>query len=170
MFRRKKNERGEGRLRLKAAADEQLRQHAVSETALRAELQTSWNQMQQLYPNDQRKASVTAQARRTMELQERKIDELKDMMSIFTADVKATFAEIAHAQKGHELGFNVVRAELRDLKGGMTRVVTKTQNLKVRWKNGLSKKAWKPGMESRKIPLLSKQGLRQSRRELWASI
>ncbi len=51
------------------------------------------------------------------------------MMPTFTADVKATFAEIAHAQKGHELGFNVVRAELRDLKGGMSQVVTKTQEL-----------------------------------------
>ena len=51
------------------------------------------------------------------------------MMSTFSADVKATFAEIAHAQKGHELGFNMVRAELRDLAGGMTQVVTKTQEL-----------------------------------------
>ncbi len=50
-------------------------------------------------------------------------------MTDFTADVRATFAEIAHAQKGHELGFNVVRAELRDLKGGMSQVVTKTQEL-----------------------------------------
>ncbi len=119
----------------------------MSETALRAELQTSWNQMQQRDSQDQRRASVTAQTRRTLELLERKIDDLKDMMSNFTADVKATFVEIAHAQKGHELGFNVVRAELGDLKGGMSQVVTKTQDLKVRWKIGPSKKVWKPGMK-----------------------
>ena len=70
---REKSEREEGRLRLKAAADEQLRQRAVSESALRAELQTSRNQMQQREPNDPRRASVTAQTRRTMELQERKL-------------------------------------------------------------------------------------------------
>ncbi len=50
-------------------------------------------------------------------------------MSDFTTDIKATFAEIAHTQKGHELGFNMVRAEFRDLKGGMSQVVTKTQEL-----------------------------------------
>ena len=83
--------------------------------------------MQQRDQSDPRRASVTAQTRRTFELQERKIDELKDMMSTFSADVKATFAEIAHAQKGHELGFNMVRAELRDLAGGMTQVVTNSR-------------------------------------------
>jgi hypothetical protein len=129
-FLSEKNEREEGRLRrIIATTEAQLQERAKSETVLRAELQTSWNQMQQRESQDQRRASVTAQTRRTLELQERKIDDLKDMMSNFTADVKATFAEIAHAQKGHELGFNVVRAELRDLKGGMSQVVTKTQEL-----------------------------------------
>ena len=89
----------------------------------------SCDQMQQQNQGETRRASVTAQTRRTIELQERRIDELKDMMSTFSADVKATFAEIAHAQKGHELGFNMVRAELRDLAGGVSQVVTKTQEL-----------------------------------------
>ena len=129
VFHREKIEREEGRKQLKAATDEQLRQRAASESALRQELQTSWNQMQQRDQNDSRRASVTAQTRRTFELQERKNDELKDMMSTFSVAVKATFAEIAHAQKGHELGFNMVRAELRDLAGGMSQVVTKTQEL-----------------------------------------
>ncbi len=143
-FLSEKNAREEGRLRERVATTEaQLQERAKSETILRAELQTSWNQMQQRETQDQRRASVTAQTRRTLELQERKLDDqhtmiqsqteqisyLKDMMTDFTADVKATFAEIAHAQKGHELGFNMVRAELRDLKGGMSQVVTTTQEL-----------------------------------------
>ena len=85
--------------------------------------------MQQQEQGGAKRDSVTAQTRRTFQLQERKIDELKELMSTVSADVKATFAEIAHAQKGHELGFNMVRAELRDLAGGMNQVVTKTQEL-----------------------------------------
>ena len=46
-----------------------------------------------------------------------------------TVDVKSTFAEIAHAQRGNEIGFNQFRAELRDLAGGMTQVATRTQEL-----------------------------------------
>ena len=83
--------------------------------------------MQQQEQGGAKRDSVTAQTRRTFQLQERKNDELKELMSTFSADVKATFAEIAHAQKGHELGFNMVRAELRELSGGMNQVVTKTQ-------------------------------------------
>ncbi len=100
-----------------------------SEAILRQELQASWNHMQQHEQGGANIYSATAQTRRTFQLQERNIDELKELMSTFSADVKATFAEIAHAQKGHELGFNMVRAELWDLAGGMNQVVTKTQEL-----------------------------------------
>jgi len=103
-FLSEKNEREEGRLRrIIATTEAQLQERAKSETVLRAELQTSWNQMQQRDSQDQRRASVTAQTRRTMELQERKIDDLKDMMSIFTVDVKATFAEIVTPRKDTNL-------------------------------------------------------------------
>ncbi len=71
VFHREKIEREEGRKQLKVATDEQLRQRAASESALRQELQTSRNQMQQRDQNDSRRASVTAQTRRTFELQEK---------------------------------------------------------------------------------------------------
>ena len=44
------------------------------EATLRQELQMSWDQMQQQNQGETRRASVTAQTRRTIELQERKID------------------------------------------------------------------------------------------------
>ncbi len=144
-FRNEKQLREEGKgMRERIAATEaQLQERAKSETVLRAELQTSWNQMQQREVQDQRRASVTAQNRQTMETQERKIDgqsaliqdqteqisHLRSIMTDFTADVKATFAEIAQSQQSHAQHFNVVSAELRDLKGNISQVVDKTRQL-----------------------------------------
>ncbi len=70
-FQNEKQLRDEGRgMRERIAATEaQLQERAKSETILRAELQTSWNQMQQRETQDQRRASVTAQNRRTIENQ-----------------------------------------------------------------------------------------------------
>ncbi len=64
-----------------------------------------------------------------IEHQDRKIDELKNIISAFTVNVKSSVEELAHAQRGNELGFTQFRAELRELAGGMTQVVTKTQEL-----------------------------------------
>ena len=102
---RKLREEGRGLREKVAATEAQLQERTKSETILRAELQTSWDQMQQREAQDQRRASVTAQTRRTLELQERKLDDqhmliqsqteqishLESMMTSFTADVKATF-------------------------------------------------------------------------------
>ena len=140
---RKFREEGRGMRERLAATEAELKERAKSETILRAELQTSWNQMQQRDTQDQRTASVTAQTRRNLELQERKLDDqstliqnqtdqityLRSMMSEFTADVKATFADIAQAQQSHAQHFDAVRAELMDLKGDMSQVVAKTQEL-----------------------------------------
>ncbi len=104
------------------------REKEEREAAQRQELQASWTQLQQ-EQGDTRRASVPAQTRRTIELQDRKIDDLKNVITAFAVDVRNTFAEITHAQRGHELGFNQFRAELRDLAGGMSQVMTKTREL-----------------------------------------
>ena len=57
------------------------------------------------------------------------ISHLKSTIAHFTADVRATFADIAQSQQSHAQSFNVVRAELMDLKGNMSQVVTKTKEL-----------------------------------------
>ncbi len=108
------------------------REREQRDAAQRQELQAArdvWNQSQQPQPGDAKRTLAPAQTRYMTELQDRKIDELREMMSAFTIEVKGTFAEIAHAQKGNEIGFNQFRAELKDLTGGMIQVVTKTQEL-----------------------------------------
>ena len=78
-------------------------------------LQMSRDRIRQQVERDETEESqATAQTRRTIEYQKRKIDELKDAMLTPSADVKATFAEIANNQKEHEQDFNMVRAELRE--------------------------------------------------------
>ena len=65
-----------------------------------------------------------------MEHQEKKIDELKDMMLTFTADVKDTFTEIAYDQKECENDFKRIRAELKGLKGDMSRMKANARKIK----------------------------------------
>ena len=72
---------------------------------------------------------TTDQTHRTIEYQKKKIDELKDMMLTLSTDVKATFAEIARNQKEHEQDFKTVRAELKELKGGMSRIKTNARQI-----------------------------------------
>ena len=50
-----------------------------------------------------------------MDHHEKEIDEMKDMMSTFTADVKNTFTEIAHNQEECEQDFKKIRAQLKNL-------------------------------------------------------
>ncbi len=70
-----------------------------------------------------------AQARHMIEHQDRIIDELKSIMTAFTIDVKSSVESLSHAQRGNEIGITQFRAELRKLEGGITQVVTKSQEL-----------------------------------------
>ncbi len=64
-------------------------------------------------------SSGPAQMRFLVESQDKKIEELKDMMMRFTYDTKSSLEFLAQSQKGNEVGFKHVGAKLRQIEGGV---------------------------------------------------
>ncbi|MDP7559203.1 MAG: hypothetical protein QF745_01510, partial [Planctomycetota bacterium] len=74
-----------------------------------------------------------AQMRFLVESQDKKIEELKDMMMRFTYDTKSSLEFLAQSQKGNEVGFKHVGAKLRQIEGGVEQLASKTEQIESAW-------------------------------------
>ncbi len=70
-----------------------------------------------------------AQMRFLVESQDKKIEELKNMMMRFTHDTKNSLEYLTQSQKGNEVGFRHVGAKLRQIEGGVDQLTSKTQEI-----------------------------------------